>query len=889
MFNKNKNLSAREHNRKKKGVGLVAGAILAGAILIGATGTSVSAEEISVVQPNETSIVSQPNETSEQPASLVTTAVEDNVGTDVSSNATVTATISNSGEGKNGIYTTVDVTTELAEDVRAGDYIDYTFENITVKSLDNKDIVTADNQVIGTFSLLSSSSAYDKQVYGSTATKETLEAQAGQSVIRATFNDAVNTLTNITYTFKNAESQTVTIVSADKVVQQTVTVAGNVVATGQFTNTATTQTNITNTKLTILSDNDVLSENGKLVEQELNLGLETTNEQPLQIGDQLKLSFGSNSSISFNEVVISKLIGQTIPFYMTRGYFDGMTSNSNDVVLYENVEPILMKVVSVSDGELLLESLSTSSIDRSFTGSIKNGFELDIRTDETIDVVANLVKSIDYDFEMLRGGNSIYKRTVDDAVLKIYGSRVDASALNKKGTVRIEYRDVDTQAIISASAFIVNDANVGTDYTAVDYLKDSVTWANGRIWKDSFQFAGEKTGKVMEGVTTVIQYLKEVTSSVYEDNLIEGTSVKLTDTVTILSNASIGTSYDSSQQDEVLSLSDGKSYQLVSKASNSVGKVTEADTYLKNYYSEIKGSVVVHYVDMDGNTIKDPVVDTEETSTGVAYDTTDNKPSMILLSSDGHVKTYLFNKVDEASQEVGTVVKGETIVTYVYEEIELLPIKEVLNKDGQSIDGEKVLVGDVLTFVLDGDAVLDNVDGGLWQYDLTDLIDTKKLEFVNGSVKVKAGEFTNITLSDGRVLTANDDISEYVTIEYKDGLLAIRPTKEFYAILKENEVVDLVDIDAQFEAIVISDGKIENTFIQIVNGFEFVSNTTQNAAEKPVVPEPVKQEPKAPKPQAPAKAQLPNTGDAASYSLTLAGVVTLFTSLLGLRKRKENE
>ncbi|HEM3613662.1 TPA: LPXTG cell wall anchor domain-containing protein, partial [Streptococcus suis] len=47
--------------------------------------------------------------------------------------------------------------------------------------------------------------------------------------------------------------------------------------------------------------------------------------------------------------------------------------------------------------------------------------------------------------------------------------------------------------------------------------------------------------------------------------------------------------------------------------------------------------------------------------------------------------------------------------------------------------------------------------------------------------------------------------------------------------------------------------------------------------------------PEAPKPQAPAKAQLPNTGDAASYSLSIAGVVTLFTSLLGLRKRKEDK
>ncbi|HEM3644823.1 TPA: LPXTG cell wall anchor domain-containing protein, partial [Streptococcus suis] len=54
-------------------------------------------------------------------------------------------------------------------------------------------------------------------------------------------------------------------------------------------------------------------------------------------------------------------------------------------------------------------------------------------------------------------------------------------------------------------------------------------------------------------------------------------------------------------------------------------------------------------------------------------------------------------------------------------------------------------------------------------------------------------------------------------------------------------------------------------------------------------PTPDSPAPEAPKPQAPAKAQLPNTGDAASYSLSIAGVVTLFTSLLGLRKRKEDK
>ncbi|HEL2314114.1 TPA: LPXTG cell wall anchor domain-containing protein, partial [Streptococcus suis] len=81
----------------------------------------------------------------------------------------------------------------------------------------------------------------------------------------------------------------------------------------------------------------------------------------------------------------------------------------------------------------------------------------------------------------------------------------------------------------------------------------------------------------------------------------------------------------------------------------------------------------------------------------------------------------------------------------------------------------------------------------------------------------------------------------------------------------------------------IASGEVVNEYTLYVNGNPVISNKVVTNTPEPPKPE-------TPKPQAPAKvekAQLPNTGDAASYSLSLAGVVTLFASLVGFRKKKE--
>ncbi|MGT2831904.1 MucBP domain-containing protein [Streptococcus halotolerans] len=77
------------------------------------------------------------------------------------------------------------------------------------------------------------------------------------------------------------------------------------------------------------------------------------------------------------------------------------------------------------------------------------------------------------------------------------------------------------------------------------------------------------------------------------------------------------------------------------------------------------GSVVVRYKDTDGNVIKEQVTDTETADVDTPYDTTDNKPKEITYKGD----KYVLVPSKTEGEETGKVVKGETVVTYVYQKV----------------------------------------------------------------------------------------------------------------------------------------------------------------------------------------------------------------------------
>ena len=151
------------------------------------------------------------------------------------------------------------------------------------------------------------------------------------------------------------------------------------------------------------------------------------------------------------------------------------------------------------------------------------------------------------------------------------------------------------------------------------------------------------------------------------DNYIQGTTTKLTNTQTVKPTGTpVGEDYTTTHQDRITT-ADGKIYKYVSSTNNTTGKVKLGTTNVANYYTEVKGNVVVDYQDKQGNTLSPRIVDTPDTSVGTAYDTTDHKPSTI-TTADG--VSYRIDPTATQGKESGRVVEGTTRVIYVYDKLE---------------------------------------------------------------------------------------------------------------------------------------------------------------------------------------------------------------------------
>ena len=190
-----------------------------------------------------------------------------------------------------------------------------------------------------------------------------------------------------------------------------------------------------------------------------------------------------------------------------------------------------------------------------------------------------------------------------------------------------------------------------------------------------------ETGTVVEGVTKVTYIYEKAGSVIVNYKTEDGTA--LTGTVvgdeskTVESgakdtdNGKPGTAYntaDNGMKPERIKTAEGKVYQLVPESTegDETGEVESGTTKEVTYvYKEVKGNVVVKYVDTEGNTLADDEQDETDASLNVKYDTTDHKKESI--EKDG-VKYYLTAKaLKDGSKETGDVVEGTTEVTYVYE------------------------------------------------------------------------------------------------------------------------------------------------------------------------------------------------------------------------------
>ncbi|WP_238145008.1 MucBP domain-containing protein [Streptococcus suis] len=270
-------------------------------------------------------------------------------------------------------------------------------------------------------------------------------------------------------------------------------------------------------------------------------------------------------------------------------------------------------------------------------------------------------------------GTVYYYKEVKDSSAPTTGKVAETTTTvqyvyEKAGNVVVNYITEDG-TVIKDPVKDEENAEPGKTYSTEDNKPTTITTKDGKTYElIPTATIGTEEGTVEAGKTTEVTYVyKEVKGSVVV-NYVTTDGTVIQDPVTDTPETSTGTPYDTTDnKPETITTKDGKTYKLVPKLTqgSETGDVVPGVTQVTYVYEEVKGDVVVNYVNTDGKVIATPVVDTKTTSTGTAYDTTDNKPTKIVEDSTGDV--YYYKEVQVGSNETGTVVEGTTEVTYVYE------------------------------------------------------------------------------------------------------------------------------------------------------------------------------------------------------------------------------
>lgn len=189
--------------------------------------------------------------------------------------------------------------------------------------------------------------------------------------------------------------------------------------------------------------------------------------------------------------------------------------------------------------------------------------------------------------------------------------------------------------------------------------------------------------------------------------------------------------------------------------------------------------------------------------------------------------------------------------------------KDVLNAKGDSIDGKRVQLGDLLTYKLEGWVIPANRGYDLWEYRFVDSLDVEHDEYQGFTIKAKKDFVFVDAKGNQKAIKAGDDLKAYTETVYnaKTGLFETRFTKEFLASIPRTSEFGA---DAFVEVKRIKHGEVTNEYTLFVNGTPVLSNEVKTYS----FPDP---EPKKPQP----KNELPNTGEGES----MLGLVGLAMSL----------
>ena len=262
------------------------------------------------------------------------------------------------------------------------------------------------------------------------------------------------------------------------------------------------------------------------------------------------------------------------------------------------------------------------------------------------------------------------------------GETTEVTYVYKEITGNVVVHYVDTEGnTLAADTKDVENGSLSDKYDTTDN-KPAKLEKDGQVYyltaKELKEDSKPENGAVVEG-TTEITYVYEKAGNVVVHYVDEAGNTLQADAVDT-KDGKPGAKYDTSDNDMKptrITTPEGKVYELVpaSTKGNETGDVEAGKTTEVTYvYKEVKGNVVVHYVDEAGNTIAEDVKDTTDGSVSSAYDTTDNKPSTI-TTKDG--KLYVLVPASTKGEESGKVTEGTTEVTYVYKDVKEEASKEI--------------------------------------------------------------------------------------------------------------------------------------------------------------------------------------------------------------------
>ena len=274
------------------------------------------------------------------------------------------------------------------------------------------------------------------------------------------------------------------------------------------------------------------------------------------------------------------------------------------------------------------------------------------------------------------------------------GETTEVTYVYKEITGNVVVHYVDTEGnTLAADTKDVENGSLSEKYDTTDNKPEKIE-KDGTVYyltaKELKEGSKPENGAVVEG-TTEITYVYEKAGQVVVHYVDEAGNTLQADVVST-KEGKPGAAYNTTDKDVKptrITTPEGKVYELVpastkgnENGSIEAGKTTEV-TYV---YKEVKGNVVVRYVDEAGNTIAEDVKDTTDGSISSAYDTTDNKLATI-TTKDG--KKYVLVPTATKGAETGKVTEGTTEVTYVYKEVTGDVVVHYVDTEGNVIADDK--------------------------------------------------------------------------------------------------------------------------------------------------------------------------------------------------------